>query len=105
MRSGVERIKNCNTRRLEIRDVTGRNREAVLQRCRGDGEVKPLVANPMRQATPATCDRNINRKNPALICPQHHIQPEPDVFSKSGIQMTLPFDATLDFANGEHTEE
>ena len=104
-RPRVEGIEESCTSWLEIRHVTGRDREAVFKRCRRNGKVKPLVANPMRQTAPAVCDGNIHRKNFALIRAQNHIQPGRDILGERGVQLPLPFDASLDFTRGGHADE
>jgi hypothetical protein len=44
-RTRLEGIEDRDAGRLEIRNVTGHDREAVLERCGGNSKVKPLVAD------------------------------------------------------------
>jgi hypothetical protein len=100
----TKRIEGCDAGGLKIRNVAGRDGQAVLKGGRCHSQIEVLIANLLRQTAPATRYRDVDRKNSTLIGAQDRI----DAGCKTRCEWRIelpPFDPALDFADRDHADK
>lgn len=101
----AERIEDRNAGRLETRYIARYHGEPVLQRCRGDHEIRAVIANSSAQHTPAARRPQVERQHPFAVQRQYPVEPDGKSVRKGRIDRALSRDSAFYFANADDAEE
>jgi hypothetical protein len=71
----------------------------------GHRQVATLIADSLRQTAPAACHGDIDRKNPALVGSQNHVEPNSEARCERRIELPLSFDPSFDFVDRDPADE
>ena len=105
IRSGVEGIKDRNTRWLKIRHITGHNGEDVFKyRCRNH-KISAVIAKSSAQLPPTSGYLQIEGQNPFTVENQYAVEPSCKRRGKIRISCALPRNTTFDFTNSNDADE
>lgn len=94
-----KRIEHRDARWLEVRDIARYYGKAMFEGSRRHRQIESHIADPLRQTAPTTGDCDIYRKNSTFISAQNRIEPCRQTFGEWWVELPLPFDPPLDFAD------